>query len=131
MSFEGGWSNGKDLSMRLTLCVALALAAGVTSFGASACSTSNEYNDKMTEIQQKYKSDIAVANKTYVDGRRSNVDLVYVSNRRVAVPNYYYLVRDDGQNWQNWQNWQNAVSSAMAEYTTNAQVAYTNYICNW
>jgi hypothetical protein len=85
----------------------------------------------MTEVQQKYKADVAAANKAYVDGRRSNVELVYVSNRRVAVPNHYYLVRDDWQNSQNWQNWQNTVNAAMAEYTTNAQAAYNNYICNW
>ena len=129
MSFEGGKWKGFD--MRLALCLALALGAGVTSFDASACSNSNEYNDKMTMIQQKYKADIAAANKAYVDGRRSTVDLVYVGNRRVAVPSYYYLVRDDGQTWQNWQNWQNAVNTAMTEYTTNSQVAYHDYICNW
>ena len=114
--------------MRITLCIALALAAGVTSFGASACSNFNEYTDKMTEIQQKYKADVAAANKAYVDGRRSTLDLVYVGSRRVATPSYYYLVRDDGQNWQNWQN---AVNAAMTEYTTNSQTAYNNYICNW
>jgi hypothetical protein len=80
VSFEGGWSNGKDLAMRLALCLALAFAAGVTSFGASACSSSNEYNGRMTEVQQKYKADVAAANKAYVDGRRSNVELIYVSN---------------------------------------------------
>src|SRR6266576_3124095 len=117
----------KDLVMRLAICVSLALAAGVTSFGASACSNSNEYDNKMTEVQQKYKVDVAAANKAYVDGRRSTVELVYASSRRVAVPQYY-IVRDD---WQNSQNWQNAVNAAMAEYTTNAQAAYNNYICNW
>jgi hypothetical protein len=136
MSPGGGCrSNGKDLVMRLAICVSLALAAGVTSFGASACSNSNEYNNNMTEVQQKYKVDVAAANKTYVDGRRSTVELVYANTgRRVAVPQYYYMVRDDwmnGQNWQNWQNWQNAVNAAVAEYTTNAQAAYNNYICNW
>jgi hypothetical protein len=131
MSFQGGWSNGKDLVMRLALCLALAFAAGVTSFGASACSSSTEYNGRMTEVQQKYKADVAAANKAYVDGRRSNVELVYVSNRRVAVPNHYYLVRDDWQNSQNWQDWRTTVNAAMAEYTTNAQAAYNNYICNW
>jgi hypothetical protein len=115
--------------MRLAICVSLALAACVTSFGASACSNSNEYNNNMTEVQQKYKVDVAAANKTYVDGRRSTVELVYANTgRRVAVPQYYYMVRDD---WMNGQNWQNAVNAAVAEYTTNAQAAYNNYICNW
>src|SRR5438105_14490563 len=111
--------------MRLAICVSLALAAGVTSFGASACSNSNEYNDKMTEVQQKYRVDVAAANNAYVDGRRSTVELVYASNgRRFAVPQYYYLVRDDWQNSQNWRNWENAVNAAMAEYTTSSQAAY-------
>jgi hypothetical protein len=122
----------KDLVMRFAICVSLALAAGVTSFGASACSNTNQYNDKMTEVQQKYRVDVAAANKAYVDGRRSTVELVYASNaRRFAVPQYYYLVRDDWRNSQNWQNWENAVNVAVAEYTTNSQAAYNNYICNW
>ena len=117
--------------MRLAICVSLALAAGLASFGASACSDLNEYNNKMTQVQQKYKVDINAANKAYADGRRSGVELVYASNRRVTVPHYYYIVRDDWPNWQNWQNWQNAVDAALAEYTTNAQAAYNNYVCNW
>ena len=117
--------------MRLAICVSLALGAGLTSFEASACSDLNGYNNKMTEVQQKYKADITAANKAYVDGRRSTVELVYASSRRAAVPQYYYFVRDDWPNWQNWRNWQNAVDAALAEYTTNAQAAYNNYVCNW
>ena len=117
--------------MRLAICVSLALAAGVTSFGASACTNTNQYNDKMTEVQQKYRVDVAAANKAYVDGRSSTVELVYASNgRRFAVPQYY-LVRDDWRNSQNWQNWENAVNAAVTEYTMNSQAAYNNYICNW
>src|SRR5260221_8107669 len=114
--------------MRLAIFVSLALAAVVTSFGASACSNTNEYNNKMTEVQQKYKLDVEAANKAYVDGRRSTVELVYANTRRTTVPQYYFVVQDNWQNSQNWQNWQNAVNAAVAEYMTNAQAAYNNYI---
>jgi hypothetical protein len=117
--------------MRLAIFVSLALAAGVTSFGASACSNSIDYNNKMTEVQQKYQHDVDAANKAYVDGRSSGVELVYANARRNAAPQYFYMVRDNGQNSQNWQNWQNAVNAAVAEYMTNAQAAYNNYTCNW
>jgi hypothetical protein len=43
----------KGLVMRLAIFVSLALALGAVSFGASACSNTNEYNNKMTEVQQK------------------------------------------------------------------------------
>jgi hypothetical protein len=51
----------KGLVMRLAIFVSLALALGAVSFGASACSNTNEYNNKMTEVQQKYKLNVAAA----------------------------------------------------------------------
>jgi hypothetical protein len=72
--------------MRLAIFVSLALAAGVTSFGASACSNSSEYTNKMAEIQKKYQLDVDAANKAYVDGRSSTVELVYANTKRSAVP---------------------------------------------
>jgi hypothetical protein len=117
--------------MRLAIFASLALAAGVTSFGASACSNTNEYNTRMTEVQEKYKVDVEAANKAYIAGRRSPVELVYAANRRAAVPQYYFVVEDNWQNSQNWQNWQNSVNTAVADYMKDAQAAYNNYICQW
>jgi hypothetical protein len=114
----------KGFIMRLAIFVSIALAAVLTSFGASACSNSNEYNNRMTEVQQRYKLDVEAANKAYVDGRRPTVELVYANTRRATVPQYYFMVQDNwqnSQNWQNWQNWQNTVNAAVAEYMTNAQ----------
>jgi hypothetical protein len=72
--------------MRLAIFASLALAAGVSSFGASACTNPTEYNNRMTEIQDKYRVDVDTTNKAYVAGRRSSVELVYATNRRVDVP---------------------------------------------
>jgi hypothetical protein len=114
--------------MRPAIFVSLALAAGVASFEASACSNTNDYNNRMTAVQKKYEMQIDAANKAYVDGRKSTVELVYASVKRAPGPRYYYVVRDD---WSNWQNWQNAVNAAVVEYSRDAQAAYNNYICNW
>jgi hypothetical protein len=121
----------EGLIMRLAILASLALAAVVTSFNASACSNTNEYNNRMTEVQKKYQLEVEAANKAYVDGRRSTFELVYANTRRTAAPQYYYVVRDDWQNGQNWHNWETAVDTAVAEYTTNAQAAYNNYVCQW
>jgi hypothetical protein len=114
--------------MRLAIAASLAIAVGVASFEASACSNTNDYNNRMAEVQKKYEMQIDAANKAYVDGRKSTVELVYASAHRAPGPRYYYVVRDD---WPNWQTWQSAVNTAVAEYMRDSQAAYNNYVCNW
>jgi hypothetical protein len=65
--------------MRLGIFVSLALVAGIASFEASACSNTNDYNNRMVEVQKTYEMQIDAANKAYVDGRKSTVELVYAA----------------------------------------------------
>jgi hypothetical protein len=127
----------KDLVVRLGIFMSLALAAGVSSFNASACTRLDDYNRNVTTVQQKYQLAVDAANKTYAARNVSTVVYVdrYVSGRRYnPTVVSYNMQRDNWQNWQNWQDWQKAVNAAMADYMTGAQDAYHDYLttaCWW
>ena len=91
--------------MRLAIFVSLALAACVTSFGASACETWAQYNDRVAKAQGDYQEAVNTAYK-----------------------NYYYGVR------YNKADWENAVNTALTNYMTESRDAYNNHMvtgCWW
>ena len=117
--------------MRLGIFMALAAAASVASFEASACNKFEEYNRNIAGVQQKYQLAVDAANKTY--GSRNVSTVVYVDRYR-SGRHYTPAVISYDNNWQNWQNWQNTVNAAMADYMTGAQGAYSEYMtsaCWW
>ena len=120
--------------MRLGIFMSLALAAGVSSFDASACTRLDDYNRNVTEVQQKYQLAVDAANKSYGSRNVSTVVFVdrYVSGRHYN-PTFVSYNTQPG-NWQNWQDWQKSVNAAMADYMTGAQDAYHDYLttaCWW
>jgi hypothetical protein len=115
--------------VRLSIFVSLALATTVASFAASACSRLDDYNHNMTAIQQKYQLAVDAAN---AGGTVSTVVFVYRGAREDVSGRCYdrtALSNMAGQyNLQNWQNWQKGVNAAVADYMTESQAAYYNYI---
>jgi hypothetical protein len=91
--------------MRLAIFVALALAAGITSFGASACEPWAQYNDRVAKAQGDYQEAV-----------------------NTAYNNYYYGVRYKKADWEN------AVNTALTNYMTESRAAYNNHMvtgCWW
>jgi hypothetical protein len=122
--------------MRLALLVPLALAAGVTSFAASACDTRADYNNKINGYLKEYQISVDAANKNYALLNNE------VSARWLAAGRYnrYYLPRGQQYFWSafaydeaaryNLLVWTNAVNKAVEDYNKNAQAAHEN-ACFW
>ena len=91
--------------MRFAIFVSLALAAGVTSFGASACERWDEYTGKIAKAQGDYQQAV-----------------------NTAYNSYYYGVRYKKADWEN------AVNNALTNYMTKSRDAYNNHMvtgCWW
>jgi hypothetical protein len=122
--------------MRLALFVPLALAAGVTSFAASACDNRADYNNKINGYLKEYQISVDAANKNYA---LLNND---ASVRWLAAGHYYryYIPRGQRYFWAslaydearryNMLVWTNAVNKALEDYNRNAEAAHEN-ACLW
>jgi hypothetical protein len=53
--------------MKLPIFVSLTFAAGVASFGASACNTRADYSNKINKSQTEYQAAVDQANNAYVE----------------------------------------------------------------
>ena len=122
--------------MRLALLVPLALAAGVTSFAASACDNRADYNSKINGYMKEYQISVDAANKNYALQNNE------ASVRWFASGRYYRYYTPRGQQYlwaalaydeaarYNLLIWTNAVNKAVEEYNKNAQAAHDN-ACFW
>ena len=123
--------------MRPVLFASLAFAAGIASFSSFACTTLDEYNTQISQIQANYNDAINSANAQYVDRYVPDIVLVGVpasiyARRHNEKIGYYEAWRT--KRIENWANWQSTVSTARADYTTKSQQAYNNYLrtaCAW
>jgi hypothetical protein len=118
--------------MRSAILVALVLASGVTSFGASACDTRDVYNQKISGLMDKYQSEIIKANDAFAHENMSVVKVVYTDGRhfpREYFPGYFYT--DAGVRYQNWEAWKAAVDTAVSNYSNEAKAAYNNACLLW
>jgi hypothetical protein len=123
--------------MRPVLFAYLAVAAGVYSFSSFACTTFDDYNKQLSQLQANYNDTINTANKQYADKYVPDVVLVGLTagvhtrryNERVA---YYEAWR--AKRMENWATWESSVSAARDDYTTKSQQDYNNYLrtaCLW
>ena len=123
--------------MRPVIFASLAFAAGISSFSSFACTTLDDYNKQISQLQANYNGTINAANKQYVD--KYVPDVVFVglpgasySRRYVDIASYYEAWRV--KRMENWAAWQVSVNTALADYTTKTQQAYDNYLrtaCVW
>ena len=122
----------RDLVMRSAIFASLVLAAGVTSFGASACDTRDVYNQKIFELLDKYNNEIVKANDAFARENLSVVRIVYTDGKhfpRGYFPGYFYT--DAGVRYQNWTAWNAAVNAAVSNYSNDAKAAYNNACLFW
>jgi len=94
--------------MKLPIFVSLTFAAGIASFGASACDTRADYSNKINKFQTEYQAAVDQANNAYVEKmvysvRPRNADLV---------------------------DWRNSVNAALDSYTRNTQQTYNTWVTN-
>ena len=118
--------------MRSAIFASLLLAAGVTSFGASACDTRDVYNNKISGLMDKYNNEIIKANNAYAHENLSVVKVVYTDGKhfpREYFPGYFYT--DAGVRSQSWAAWNAAVNTAMTNYSSEAKAAYNNACLIW
>jgi hypothetical protein len=118
--------------MRSAIFASLVLAAGVASFGASACDTRDVYNQKISGLLDKYNNEIVKANDAFAHENMSVVRVVYTDGRhfpREYFPGYFYT--DAGVRYQNWEAWRAAVNTAVSNYSNEAKAAYNNACLLW
>jgi hypothetical protein len=122
--------------MRPVIFASLALALGTASLSSNACTSRDEYNQNITQLQANYNGAVAAANKQYADKNISNVVFVDLSTRssarRYNGTAFYYAQL--AQRRANWENWDRTVATALADYMKESQHAYDNYIrtaCLW
>ena len=122
--------------MRPVIFASLALALGTASLSSYACTTRDEYNQSIGQLQANYNGAIDAANKQYADQNIPNVVFVDLSTRnsvrRYNGAAFYYaeLAKKRG----NWENWERSVTAALASYMKDSQSAYDNYLrtaCFW
>jgi hypothetical protein len=123
--------------MRPVIFASLAFAAGLSSVSSFACTTLDDYNKQISQLQANYSGTINAANKQYVDKYVPDVVFVGVPagsySRRYADRVAYY------EAWrvkrmENWAGWEVSVNTALADYTTQSQQAYDHYLrtaCVW
>jgi len=127
----------KGLVMRPVIFASLALALGTASLSSyAACTTRDQYNQSINQLQANYNGAIDAANKQYADKNIPNVVFVDLSTRnstrRYNNGAFYYAELEKKR--QNWENWERAVTAALADYMRDSQGAYDNYLrtaCVW
>jgi hypothetical protein len=122
--------------MRPVIFASLALALGTASLSGYACTTRDEYNQNISQLQANYNGAVGAANKQYADKNIPNVVFVDLSTRssarRYNDAAFYYA--ELAQKRANWENWDRSVTTALADYMKESQHAYDNYLrtaCLW
>ena len=123
--------------MRPIAFASLALVLGTASLSSyAACTSRDDYNQTISQLQANYNATIDTANKQYTDNNIPNVVFVDLSARssarRYNGASYYYT--ELAKKRQNWGNWERTVTTALADYMKESQNAYDNYLrtaCLW
>ena len=118
--------------MRSSIFASLVLAIGVTSFGASACDTRDVYNQKISNLLDKYNNEMIKANDAYAHENVAVIKVVYTSRGyfpREYFPGYFYT--DASLRYQNWEAWNAAVNTAVNNCSNEAKAAYNNACLFW
>jgi hypothetical protein len=128
--------NERLLFMRPVIFASLALALGTASLSSyAACTTRDEYNQSINQLQANYSAAVDAANRQYADKNVPNVvfvDLSRSSARRYNDAAFYYAEMTKKR--ANWENWEKASTTALADYMRQSQQAYDNYLrtaCLW
>jgi hypothetical protein len=128
--------NERLLFMRPVIFASLALALGTASLSSyAACTTRDEYNQSINQLQANYSAAVGAANRQYADKNVPNVvfvDLSRSSARRYNDAAFYYVEMTKKR--ANWENWEKASTTALADYMRQSQQAYDNYLrtaCLW
>jgi hypothetical protein len=131
-----GSVNNERIVMRPVIFASLALALGTASLSGYACTTHDEYNQNLSQLQENYNGAVGAANKQYADNNIPNVVFFDVSARSSArryydTPFYYAEVAKKREHWETWER---TVNAALADYMKESQHAYDNYVrtaCLW
>jgi len=122
--------------MRPIIFASLPVALATASLSSYACTTHEEYNQNIGQLQASYNGAIEAANKQYADNNMMGVVFVDLSKRhsvrRYNDSAFYYAELTKKR--ENWETWERAVTTAMADYTKESQRAYDNYMrtaCVW
>jgi hypothetical protein len=123
--------------MRPVIFASLALALGTASLSSyAACTTRDEYNQAISQLQANYNGTIDAANKQYADNNIPNVIFVDLSTRGSArhYNNSALYYAEVAKKRENWEAWERAVTAALTDYMKGSQHAYDNYLrtaCLW
>ena len=128
--------NERLLFMRPVIFASLALALGTVSLSSyAACTTRDEYNQSINQLQANYSAAVDAANRQYADKNVPNVvfvDLSRSSARRYNDAAFYYAEMTKKR--ANWETWEKASTAALADYMRQSQQTYDNYLrtaCLW
>jgi hypothetical protein len=101
--------NERILVVRPFIFASLALALGTASLSSyAACTTRDEYNQSINQLQASYNAAIDAANRQYADKNIPNVVFVDLSSRSSArryndAAFYYAEMTKRRANWENWK----------------------------
>ena len=113
--------------MRPFMFASLALALGTASLSSYACTTRDDYNQDISQLQANYNGAIGAANKQYADKNIPNVVFVDLSARssarRYNGTVLYYT--ELAQKRANWENWDRSVTTALADYMSSTAALRT------
>jgi hypothetical protein len=122
--------------MRPVILASLALALGTASLSSYACTTRDEYNQSIGQLQANYNGAVDAANKQYADKNIPSVVFVDLYSRSYAHryndAAFYYA--EFARKRENWESWQRAAATALADYMKGSQQVYDNYVrtaCAW
>jgi len=123
--------------MRPILFTSLALALGTASLSSyAACTTRDDYNQTINQLQATYNGAVDAANRQYADKNIPNVVFVDLRSRNSARwyynSGFYYAEMANKR--ANWENWEKSTTAALADYMRESQHAYDNYLrtaCLW
>ena len=126
--------NERLLFMRPVIFASLALALGTASLSSyAACTTRDEYNQSINQLQANYSAAVGAANRQYADKNVPNVvfvDLSRSSARRYNDAAFYYAEMTKKR--ANWENWEKAsVGSEEAPIEGLASVRRSNGTCSF
>jgi hypothetical protein len=122
--------------MRPVIFASFALALGTASLSSYACTSRDEYNQNISQLQENYNVAVGAANKQYADKNVPNVVFVDLSARGSArrYNNTVFYYAELTKKRENWESWDRTVTTALADYMKESQRAYDNYLrtaCLW
>jgi hypothetical protein len=122
--------------MRPVIFASFALALGTASLSSYACTSRDEYNQNINQLQANYNDAVGAANKQYADKNIPNVVFIDLSTRNSArrYNNTVLYYAELTKKRESWENWDRTVTTALADYMKESQHAYDNYLrtaCLW